>query len=199
MLRGLLLGALALVLCADKCHDDGSDKGRSQINGQITFAPGGEDDIRVRAVGRDTSTRTDSSGTFSLEDRIAGPTTLLLERSDGLSSDLDLPPFPRGSVVTLDDIHVPFFVSRASYGAASVSFSGRVAEVDCADRTIWVFGEVEPADGEFPVRTDDARISDRRDRVINCSAVRVGDSVDVSGRLGPTGGITHASVVDRSL
>ena len=196
--RTFLLGTAALLLSAESC-DDNKKRGESQINGDVSVSFEGDGGISVRVLGRDERTQTDSSGNFSLEDRVAGPLTLLFDRSDGVSADLDVPPFPRGSVVQLDDIEIDAFDSHATYGTASLSFSGRVTEVDCANATIFVEGKIEPRDGEFAVRTTDARISDRNDDVVNCTTVRVGDAVNVRGRLETNGGITRASVSDRDV
>lgn len=196
--RTLLLGATALVLSADRCDDD-KKRGESQINGDVSVSFSDDGGIVVRVLGRDQRTETDSAGNFSLEDRVAGPLTLLFDRSDGVSADLDVPPFPRGSILQLDDIEIDRFDSRATYGAASVSFAGHVTAVDCAETTIFVAGKVEPRDGEFAVRTGDARISNRNDDVVNCSAVAVGDAINLRGRLEREGAITRATVTDHDL
>ncbi len=186
-----------MLLSAEDC--DSKKRGDTRINGNVHVSGSDDADVRVRVLGRDETTETDSGGDFSLEDRVSGPLTLLFDRSDGISADLDVPPFPRGSIVQLDDIDLDFFDSRATYDVASLSFSGRVTEVDCADATIFVEGKVEPRDGDFPIRTTDARISNRNDDVINCSLVQVGHEVNVRGRLETSGLITRASLSDRSL
>lgn len=197
--RSVLLGAAVLLLSAESCGDDHKKRGESQLNGDVDASFLGDGNIEVRVFGRNETTTTDSEGDFSLEDRVAGPLTLLFFRADDVEAHLDVPPFPRGSVVELGDIDIDAFDSDASSDPPSLRFRGRVTEVACDEATIWVEGEIEPGDGEFPIRTTDARISDRNDLVVSCSSVMAGASVDVNGRLEDDGAITRASVTDRDL
>jgi hypothetical protein len=161
-------------------------------------ADSGVSGVRVSIEDTSFTDVTDEVGSFRLRGDFSGDAVIRFEPPGGGVARIAVNA-PAGGTLTLEQVRVDTAAGTAEPARQTVVFEGTVLSADCAaSRLELVSRDGGPADTDIYVVTlDGSTLRDADGTTLSCSALRVGDALDVRAVVQADGTFGDAELVRR--